>query len=160
MGESLDFEAGGYIQVDVPETVVDYKDIDVTAHPDHHKDPNTFQVSGTSLACGTLKMTSMTSQLSALTPWPITRQRATSSCLNIRIATPPWDRARNAMDAGEPRIYVRRLFSLKSLVIRLRFLVLTVNFSSKRRSRRWFTSEVAQAWLPCAPTYVPPSSTR
>ena len=42
-GETLDFEAGGYIQVDVPTTVVEYKDMDVKAHPDHHKDPNTFQ---------------------------------------------------------------------------------------------------------------------
>ena len=37
-GDSLDFEAGGYIQIDVPETVVDYKDIDIAAHPDHHGD--------------------------------------------------------------------------------------------------------------------------
>ena len=40
----LDFEAGGYIQIDVPETVVDYKDIDIAAHPDHHgDDPMKFQ---------------------------------------------------------------------------------------------------------------------
>src|SRR5690606_18761879 len=32
-GENLDFQAGGYVQIDVPETEVDYKEIDITSHP-------------------------------------------------------------------------------------------------------------------------------
>ncbi|MDP4588766.1 MAG: 2Fe-2S iron-sulfur cluster-binding protein, partial [Flavobacteriales bacterium] len=33
-GENLDFEAGGYIQIDVPQCVVNFKDMDITAHPE------------------------------------------------------------------------------------------------------------------------------
>jgi len=42
-GENLDFEAGGYIQVDVPPTVEPYKDFDITAHPKYHDSPDKFQ---------------------------------------------------------------------------------------------------------------------
>ena len=33
-GENLNFESGGYIQVDVPETTINFKDMDITPHPD------------------------------------------------------------------------------------------------------------------------------
>ena len=33
-GEHLEFEAGGYIQIDVPPCTVNFKDIDITAHPE------------------------------------------------------------------------------------------------------------------------------
>jgi len=32
-GEELDFESGGYIQIDVPETTIDYKNIDIAPLP-------------------------------------------------------------------------------------------------------------------------------
>ena len=32
-GESLEFQSGGYIQIDVPKITVDFKDMDITAHP-------------------------------------------------------------------------------------------------------------------------------
>jgi Na+-transporting NADH:ubiquinone oxidoreductase subunit F len=32
-GETLDFESGGYVQIDVPKTTVHFKDFDITAHP-------------------------------------------------------------------------------------------------------------------------------
>ena len=33
-GETLNFESGGYIQIDVPETEIDFKNMDITPHPD------------------------------------------------------------------------------------------------------------------------------
>src|SRR5690606_18582031 len=33
-GETLDFQSGGYIQIDVPECTVDFKTIDITPHPE------------------------------------------------------------------------------------------------------------------------------
>jgi Na+-transporting NADH:ubiquinone oxidoreductase subunit F len=33
-GETLDFQSGGYIQIDVPECEVDFKTMDITPHPD------------------------------------------------------------------------------------------------------------------------------
>jgi Na+-transporting NADH:ubiquinone oxidoreductase subunit F len=49
-GEHLEFEAGGYIQIDVPAIDVDFKDIDITswARPLMNSKP-----SGTSSSCGT-----------------------------------------------------------------------------------------------------------
>ena len=46
-GETMDFEAGGYIQIDVPECEVEFKDIDIEAHPDlvklQGRDPQDFK---------------------------------------------------------------------------------------------------------------------
>jgi len=42
-GENLDFEAGGYIQVDVPPITVDYKDMNIDAHPKYHDTLDKFQ---------------------------------------------------------------------------------------------------------------------
>ena len=39
-GENLDFKSGGYIQIDVPETEINFKTMDITPHPElgHKKD--------------------------------------------------------------------------------------------------------------------------
>ena len=56
-GETLDFQAGGYIQVDVPPITVDYsKDIDITAHPDYHDSPDKFQKDWDNFKLWDLKM--------------------------------------------------------------------------------------------------------
>jgi len=78
-GETLDFEAGGYIQVDVPEVVVNFSDIDIAAHPEHHKDPKTFQSEWDKFGLWDLKMTNDEPIVRAIL-WRITLRRATSSC--------------------------------------------------------------------------------
>lgn len=42
-GEILDFESGGYIQIDVPKIEVDFKDFDITSHPRMGKKTGRFQ---------------------------------------------------------------------------------------------------------------------
>src|SRR5688572_27290609 len=42
-GETLKFEAGGYIQIDVPTTTVDYKAMDIAPHPELGHKPDVFQ---------------------------------------------------------------------------------------------------------------------
>ncbi|MGB1216461.1 MAG: NADH:ubiquinone reductase (Na(+)-transporting) subunit F, partial [Saprospiraceae bacterium] len=43
-GEVMDFESGGYIQIDVPNVTVPFNEMDITAHPEHHgDDPKKFQ---------------------------------------------------------------------------------------------------------------------
>src|SRR5688572_14075124 len=42
-GETLKFEAGGYIQIDVPELKVDCKTMDITPHPELGHKPDVFQ---------------------------------------------------------------------------------------------------------------------
>jgi Na+-transporting NADH:ubiquinone oxidoreductase subunit F len=111
-GEELDFEAGGYIQVDVPAVTVDFKEIDITAHPDHHKSPDTFQSEWDKFGLWDLKM---------VNPEPIVRAYSMANhpaegnivMLNIRIATPPWDRERNAWMQVNPGICSSYVFSRK-----------------------------------------------
>ncbi|MCB0818593.1 MAG: 2Fe-2S iron-sulfur cluster binding domain-containing protein, partial [Flavobacteriales bacterium] len=59
-GEHLEFEAGGYIQIDVPPIEVDFKDMDITAHPDlvklHGRDPQDFQAEWDKFNLWPLKM--------------------------------------------------------------------------------------------------------
>jgi Na+-transporting NADH:ubiquinone oxidoreductase subunit F len=111
-GEHLEFEAGGYIQIDVPAVTVEYKDIDITAHPDHHKDPKTFQSEWDKFGLWDLKM---------VNPEPLVRAYSMANhpaegnivMLNIRIATPPWDRARNAWMQVNPGVCSSYVFGLK-----------------------------------------------
>lgn len=111
-GESLDFEAGGYIQIDVPEVVIDFKDIDVTAHPEHHDEPQKFKEEWDKYGLWDLKMTN---------DEPIVRAYSMANhpaegdivMLNIRVATPPWDRARNAWMQVNPGICSSFVFNQK-----------------------------------------------
>jgi Na+-transporting NADH:ubiquinone oxidoreductase subunit F len=50
-GETLDFESGGYIQIDVPKVTVDFKSFNIDAHPDHHDQTSSSRL-GTSSRCG------------------------------------------------------------------------------------------------------------
>ena len=87
-GENLDFQAGGYIQIDVPECEVDFKDIDITAHPKLGRDPMDFKTEWDKFGLWDLKMKN---------DEPIFRAYSMANhpaegniiMLNIRIATPP-----------------------------------------------------------------------
>lgn len=111
-GENLDFEAGGYIQIDVPTCVVNFKDMDITAHPEDHPNPNEFQAEWDKFGLWDLKM---------VNEEPIVRAYSMANhpaegnivMLNIRVATPPWDRARNAWMQVNPGICSSYVFSRK-----------------------------------------------
>ncbi len=111
-GEILDFEAGGYIQIDVPAIEVDFKDMDITAHPDDHPNPNEFQGDWDKFGLWDLKMKN---------PEPIYRAYSMANhpaegnivMLTIRIATPPFDRAKNGWMDVNPGICSSFVFSRK-----------------------------------------------
>ena len=43
--EEMDYKAGGYIQIEIPKCEIDYKKIDISAHPDEHpKDAQKFKL--------------------------------------------------------------------------------------------------------------------
>ena len=88
-GENLDFEAGGYIQVDVPEITVDYKDIDITAHPKYHDSPDKFQKDWDQFKMWDLKMVNDEEVFRA---YSMSNHPAEGNIvsLTIRIATPPF----------------------------------------------------------------------
>jgi Na+-transporting NADH:ubiquinone oxidoreductase subunit F len=102
-GEKLDFRSGGYIQIDVPACEVDYKDIDV--EEEYRGDWDNFNM-------WDLKMKN---------PEPIFRAYSMANhpaedniiMLNIRVATPPWDRKANAFMNVNPGICSSYIFSRK-----------------------------------------------
>ncbi len=111
-GENLHFEAGGYIQVDVPALTVDFKTMDITSHPRMGKKPDEFQAEWDKFKLWDLKM---------VNPEPIFRAYSMANhpaegniiMLNIRIATPPWDRAANKWMDVNPGICSSFVFSRK-----------------------------------------------
>jgi Na+-transporting NADH:ubiquinone oxidoreductase subunit F len=102
-GEVLDFQSGGYIQIDVPKVDVDFKDIIVE---------DKFREDWDKLKIWDLKMKN---------PEPIFRAYSMANhpaegnivMLNIRIATPPWDRAKNQFMNVNPGICSSYIFSRK-----------------------------------------------
>ncbi len=87
-GEALDFDAGGYIQLDVPEITIDYKDMDITSHPRMDKKPDEFETEWTNMQMRQFKM---------VNDEPIFRAYSMANhpaegniiMLNIRVAPPP-----------------------------------------------------------------------
>ena len=111
-GETLDFEAGGYIQIDVPKITVDYKDMDITAHPDYHDDPNKFQKDWDQFNLWPLQMKNDEEIFRA---YSMANHPAEGNIvkLTIRIATPPWDRAKNDWMNVNPGICSSYVFGCK-----------------------------------------------
>jgi Na+-transporting NADH:ubiquinone oxidoreductase subunit F len=111
-GEELDFESGGYIQIDVPTVTVDFKKMDITAHPSYHDDPAKFQSEWDKFKLWDLKMVNEEPQFRA---YSMANHPAEGNIvkLNIRIATPPWDRATNNWMAVNPGVCSSYVFGLK-----------------------------------------------
>ena len=88
-GETLDFEAGGYIQIDVPETEVDFANMDITAHPKYHDSPDKFQKDWEKFQMFGLKMKNDEEIFRA---YSMSNHPAEGNIvsLTIRIATPPF----------------------------------------------------------------------
>ena len=111
-GETLDFQAGGYIQIDVPTCEVDYKDIDIKPHPDDPAGPDKFKEDWDKFDLWSLKMKN---------DEPIFRAYSMANhpaegniiMLTIRIATPPWDRDKNKWMDVNPGICSSYVFSRK-----------------------------------------------
>lgn len=111
-GEELDFKAGGYIQIDVPQVTVDYKDMDITAHPTYHDASDKFQSEWDNFGLWDLKMVNDEEQFRA---YSMANHPAEGNIvkLNIRIATPPWDRVKNQWMAVNPGVCSSYVFGLK-----------------------------------------------
>ena len=111
-GEKLDFEAGGYIQIDIPETSVKYSEMDITAHPTYHDSPTKFKADWDAFNLWPLKMEN---------PEPIFRAYSMANHpaegnivkLTVRIATPPFDKVKNGWMDVNPGIASSYIFDLK-----------------------------------------------
>ncbi|MEM9326123.1 MAG: NADH:ubiquinone reductase (Na(+)-transporting) subunit F [Bacteroidota bacterium] len=111
--EEMDYQAGGYIQIEVPKCEVDYKNINIDAHPDEHPgDPKKFQKEWDNFGLWDLKMknTETIERAYSMASYPAEGREI---MLNVRIATPPWDRAANSWMSVNPGIASSYIFDLK-----------------------------------------------
>jgi len=111
--EDMDYKAGGYIQIKIPKCTVNYKDMDITAHPqDHPGEPDKFQAAWEKFGLWPLVMKNDEEVVRAysMASYPAEGRRI---MLNVRVATPPWDRARNAWMNVNPGIASSYIFNLK-----------------------------------------------
>ncbi|HKL07361.1 MAG TPA: NADH:ubiquinone reductase (Na(+)-transporting) subunit F [Bacteroidales bacterium] len=102
-GENLDFRPGGYVQIDVPKIEVDFKDIKVDER--FREDWDQFNM-------WDLKMKNPEETFRA---YSMANHPAEGNIvkLNIRIATPPWDRSKGAFKKVNPGICSSFIFSRK-----------------------------------------------
>ena len=111
--EDMHYEAGGYIQIEVPACEVDFKDIDISAHPEEHpEDVNKFKLEWDKFKLWDLKMKNpeLVERAYSMASFPAEGKEI---MLNVRIATPPFDRAKNGWEDVNPGIASSYIFSLK-----------------------------------------------
>ncbi len=111
--EDMDYKAGGYIQIEIPKCEVDYKDIDITAHPKEHQgEPDKFKMEWDNFNLWPLQMKNSESveRAYSMASYPAEGRHV---MLNVRIATPPWDRAKNGWMDVNPGIASSYIFSRK-----------------------------------------------
>ena len=112
--EDMDYKAGGYIQIEIPETQVHYNDMDITAHPEEHPgEPEKFKLEWDkfNLWPFVMKNTEVVERAYSMASYPA---EGRNIMLNVRIATPPWDRAKNGWMDVNPGIASSYIFNQKT----------------------------------------------
>lgn len=102
-GEILDFKSGSYIQIDVPPTVSNYSDMEISAEyrPEWEQN-NMFELKATS--------DEYITRAYSMANHPAENDRI---MLNIRVATPPWDPKKRKFQNVNPGICSSYIFTLK-----------------------------------------------
>ncbi|HPR30705.1 MAG TPA: NADH:ubiquinone reductase (Na(+)-transporting) subunit F [Prolixibacteraceae bacterium] len=102
-GEHLHFKSGGYIQIDVPKYTCSFRDFDIDEK--FRDEWNKYKLWNLSI-----KNTSETYRAYSMANHPA---EGNIIMLNIRIATPPWDRQKNTWANVPPGICSSYIFSRK-----------------------------------------------
>lgn len=110
--EDMGYKAGGYIQIEIPPCEVKYADIDITAHPEEHETPDKFKAEWDKFGLWPLVMknTETVERAYSMASYPAEGREV---MLNVRIATPPWDRAKNGWMDVNPGVASSYIFNLK-----------------------------------------------
>ena len=113
--EDMNYRAGGYIQINIPETEVKFSEMDITAHPqDHPGEPKKFEKdwSDGKFAIRDLVMKNKEEVIRAysMASYPAEGRKI---MLNVRVAAPPWDRAKDTWADINPGIASSYIFGLK-----------------------------------------------
>ncbi len=110
--EDMNYKAGGYIQIEIPPCEIKYSDIDITAHPEEHETPDKFQVEWDKFGLWPLVMKNgeTVERAYSMASYPA---EGRDIMLNVRIATPPWDRAKNGWMDVNPGVASSYIFAKK-----------------------------------------------
>ncbi|KOY51063.1 NADH:ubiquinone reductase (Na(+)-transporting) subunit F [Polaribacter dokdonensis] len=110
--EDMGYKAGGYIQIEIPPCEVKFSDMDITAHPEEHDTPDKFQAEWDKFKLWPLVMknTETVERAYSMASYPAEGREI---MLNVRIATPPFDRAKGDWMDVNPGVASSYIFNLK-----------------------------------------------
>ncbi|WP_334055793.1 NADH:ubiquinone reductase (Na(+)-transporting) subunit F [Polaribacter sp. P097] len=110
--EDMGYKAGGYIQIEIPPCEVKFSDMDITAHPEEHETPDKFQAEWDKFKLWPLVMknTETVERAYSMASYPAEGREI---MLNVRIATPPFDRAKGDWMDVNPGVASSYIFNLK-----------------------------------------------
>ena len=110
--EDMNYKAGGYIQIEIPPCEIKFSDIDITAHPKEHETPDKFKEEWDKFDLWPLVMKNneTVERAYSMASYPAEGREI---MLNVRVATPPWDRAKNQWMTVNPGIASSYIFNCK-----------------------------------------------
>ena len=111
--EDMNYKAGGYIQIKIPTCTINYKMMDVEAHPlDHPGEPDKFKADWEKFGLWPLVMENKEEVIRAysMASYPAEGRKI---MLNVRIATPPFDRAAGGWMKVNPGVASSYIFDQK-----------------------------------------------
>ncbi|WP_347373016.1 NADH:ubiquinone reductase (Na(+)-transporting) subunit F [Aequorivita sp. Q41] len=110
--EDMNYKAGGYIQIEIPPCEVKFEDMDITAHPEEHERPDKFQEEWDKFKLWPLVMKNneTVERAYSMASYPAEGREI---MLNVRIATPPFDRAKGGWMSVNPGIASSYIFNCK-----------------------------------------------
>jgi len=110
--QDMGYKAGGYIQIEIPVCKVQFSEMDVTAHPEEHETPDKFKPEWDKFKLWPLVMknTETVERAYSMASYPAEGREI---MLNVRIATPPFDRAKGGWMDVNPGIASSYIFNLK-----------------------------------------------
>jgi len=112
--EDMGYKAGGYIQIEIPSCEVKFEDLDISAHPEEHPgDVDKFKAEWDSFKLWPLVMknTETVERAYSMASYPAEGRKV---MLNVRIATPPFDRAKGDWMDVNPGVASSYIFGCKA----------------------------------------------
>ena len=108
----MGYKAGGYIQIEIPPCEVKFADMDITAHPEEHDAPDKFKAEWDKFKLRPLVMKNKETieRAYSMASYPAEGREI---MLNVRIATPPFDRAKGGWMDVNPGVASSYIFGLK-----------------------------------------------
>ncbi len=113
--EDMPYEAGGYIQIEIPDCEVPFSKMDITAHPeDHPGEPNKFDKDwgegNFAMRHLVMKNDEEVVRAYSMASYPAEGRKI---MLNVRVAAPPWDREKNGWADLNPGVASSYIFGRK-----------------------------------------------